>query len=84
EMLTLDLKKSNYSLVVYGKLIIYFSTDVNQPNYIPGPSQVSGSNTAMPNPELNTSSSASTSNLALPAGSPVPRSRTASSHTTAS
>ncbi|KAF7359541.1 E3 ubiquitin-protein ligase [Mycena sanguinolenta] len=48
-----------------------------------GPSQVSGLNTAMANLGLNTSPSASTSNLALPAA-PAPLSRTASSHATAS
>lgn len=79
EMLTLDLKKSNDNLVVHGKLIIYLSTNVNQPINNPGPSQVSGLNTAMANLGLNTSPSASTSNLAL-AASTAPLSRTASSH----
>ncbi|KAJ6546462.1 hypothetical protein DFH09DRAFT_1171103 [Mycena vulgaris] len=83
EMLTLDLKKSNDNLVVHGKLIIYLSTNVNQPINNPGPSQVSGLNTAMANMGLNTSPAASTSNLALPASS-APLSRTASSHATGS
>ncbi|EPQ58094.1 HECT-domain-containing protein [Gloeophyllum trabeum ATCC 11539] len=39
EMLTLDLKKSNDNLVVHGKLIIYLSTNVNQPISNPGPAQ---------------------------------------------
>jgi E3 ubiquitin-protein ligase NEDD4 len=38
-MLTLDLKRSNDNLVVHGKLIIYLSTNVNQPISNPGPSQ---------------------------------------------
>ncbi|KAJ7721073.1 hypothetical protein DFH07DRAFT_858148 [Mycena maculata] len=83
EMLTLDLKKSNDNLVVHGKLIIYLSTNVNQPINNPGPSQVSGLNTAMANMGLNSSPTASTSNLALP-GSTAPLSRTSSSHATAS
>ncbi|KAJ7063095.1 hypothetical protein C8F01DRAFT_1131502 [Mycena amicta] len=80
EMLTLDLKKSNDNLVVHGKLIIYLSTNVNQPINNPGPSQVSGLNTAMANMGLNTSPSASTSNLALPAATSL--SRTASTQAT--
>ncbi|KAJ7219069.1 hypothetical protein GGX14DRAFT_589796 [Mycena pura] len=83
EMLTLDLKKSNDNLVVHGKLIIYLSTNVNQPINNPGPSQVSGLNTAMANMGLNTSPSGSTTNLPLPA-STAPLSRTASSHATGS
>ncbi|KAK7023720.1 hypothetical protein R3P38DRAFT_2708439 [Favolaschia claudopus] len=81
EMLTLDLKKSNDNLVVHGKLIIYLSTNVNQPINNPGPSQVSGLNTAMASLGLNTSPSASTSNLALPGSS---LSRTTSSHASGS
>jgi E3 ubiquitin-protein ligase NEDD4 len=38
-MLTLDLKRSNDNLVVHGKLIIYLSTNINQPISNPGPSQ---------------------------------------------
>lgn len=83
EMLTLDLKKSNDNLVVHGKLIIYLSTNVNQPINNPGPSQVSGLNTAMANMGLNTSPTGSTTNLPLPA-STAPLSRTASSHATGS
>ncbi|KAF7295117.1 hypothetical protein MIND_01050100 [Mycena indigotica] len=78
EMLTLDLKKSNDNLVVHGKLIIYLSTNVNQPINNPGPSQVSGLNTAMANLGLNTSPSASTSNLTLPTATSL--TRTASAH----
>ncbi|KAJ7632408.1 hypothetical protein FB45DRAFT_912361 [Roridomyces roridus] len=78
EMLTLDLKKSNDNLVVHGKLIIYLSTNVNQPINNPGPSQVSGLNTAMANLGLDGSPTASTSNLALTA----PLSRSPSSHAT--
>jgi E3 ubiquitin-protein ligase NEDD4 len=41
-MLTLDLKRSNDNLVVHGKLIIYLSTNVNQPISNPGPTQDNG------------------------------------------
>ena len=74
-MLTLDLKKSNDNLVVHGKLIMYLSTNVNQPISNPGPSQVSGITTAIADIGLSHHSpSASTSNL--------PLSRSASSHAT--
>jgi E3 ubiquitin-protein ligase NEDD4 len=64
EMLTLDLKKSNDNLVVHGKLIIYLSTNINQPINNPGPSQVSGVSVAFANMGLNSSSlSLSTGNL---------------------
>src|SRR5262245_5828632 len=56
EMLTLDLKKSNDNLVVHGKLIIYLSTNINQPINNPGPSQVSGVSAAFANMGLNSSS----------------------------
>ncbi|KAJ7285623.1 hypothetical protein C8J57DRAFT_1285369 [Mycena rebaudengoi] len=71
EMLTLDLKKSNDNLVVHGKLIIYLSTNVNQPINNPGPSQVSGLNTAMANMGLNTSPTASTAQAVPSVTSPV-------------
>lgn len=80
-MLTLDLKKSNDNLVVHGKLIIYLSTNINQPISNPGPSQVSGLNTALADMGLNNSPSASTSNLALP-GPAGSLSRVSSSHAT--
>ncbi|KAF9050719.1 HECT-domain-containing protein [Hymenopellis radicata] len=83
EMLTLDLKKSNDNLVVHGKLIIYLSTNINQPISNPGPSQVSGLNSALADMGLNGSPSASTSNLALP-GASVSLSRASSSHATGS
>ncbi|KAI9566487.1 hypothetical protein HD554DRAFT_2116307 [Boletus coccyginus] len=56
EMLTLDLKKSNDNLVVHGKLIIYLSTNVNQPIANPGPSQVQGVTTALADMGMNESS----------------------------
>lgn len=55
-MLTLDLKKSNDNLVVHGKLIIYLSTNVNQPIPNPGPSQVQGVTTALADMGMNESS----------------------------
>jgi len=55
-MLTLDLKKSNDNLVVHGKLIIYLSTNVNQPIANPGPSQVQGVTTALADMGMNESS----------------------------
>ena len=84
-MLTLDLKKSNDNLVVHGKLIMYLSTNVNQPISNPGPSQVSGITTAISDIGLsNHSPSASTSNLALTASATTSvLSRPASSHATA-
>jgi E3 ubiquitin-protein ligase NEDD4 len=83
EMLTMDLKKSNDNLVVHGKLIIYLSTNLTQPMTNPGPSQVSGLNTALSDMALNNSPGASTTNLALQAGpSSTVLSRTSSSHAT--
>lgn len=79
-MLTLDLKKSNDNLVVHGKLIIYLSTNIAQPITNPGPSQVAGLTSAMADMGLNTSPTASTSNLALPTSGSL--SRTPSSHAT--
>jgi E3 ubiquitin-protein ligase NEDD4 len=79
EMLTLDLKKSNDNLVVHGKLIIYLSTNINQPITNPGPSQVSGVNTAFANMGLNSSS------ISLAASNPSTNpdlSRQSSSHAT--
>jgi E3 ubiquitin-protein ligase NEDD4 len=84
EMLTLDLKKSNDNLVVHGKLIMYLSTNVNQPISNPGPSQVSGITTAISDIGLsNHSPSASTSNLALTTSATTSAlSRSTSSHAT--
>ncbi|KAJ7582931.1 hypothetical protein C8J56DRAFT_236391 [Mycena floridula] len=82
EMLTLDLKKSNDNLVVHGKLIIYLSTNITQPMSNPGPSQVNGLNNALEQMGLNSSPTASTSNLALPASTSGTLSRTTSSHAT--
>jgi E3 ubiquitin-protein ligase NEDD4 len=84
-MLTLDLKKSNDNLVVHGKLIVYLSTNVTQPISNPGPSQSQGLSTAFSELSVNTSSpGASSSNLALQAGSTNSTlSRTPSSHATA-
>jgi E3 ubiquitin-protein ligase NEDD4 len=79
EMLTLDLKKSNDNLVVHGKLIIYLSTNINQPIANPGPSQVSGINTAFANMGPNSSS------ISLAASNPSTNpdlSRQSSSHAT--
>ncbi|KAF8803555.1 HECT-domain-containing protein [Phlegmacium glaucopus] len=86
EMLTLDLKKSNDNLVVHGKLIMYLSTNVNQPISNPGPSQVSGITAAISDIGLsNHSPSASTSNLALTASATTGAlSRSGSSHATTS
>ncbi|KAG5639612.1 hypothetical protein H0H81_010814 [Sphagnurus paluster] len=81
EMLTLDLKRSNDNLVVHGKLIMYLSTNVAQPISNPGPSQVNGLTTALADMGLNQSPAASSSNLALQAGSSN-LSRTPSSHAT--
>ena len=83
-MLTLDLKKSNDNLVVHGKLIMYLSTNVNQPISNPGPSQVSGITTAISDIGLsNHSPSASTSNLALTTSVTTSAlSRSTSSHAT--
>ena len=85
-MLTLDLKKSNDNLVVHGKLIMYLSTNVNQPISNPGPSQISGITTAISDIGLtNHSPSASTSNVTLTASATTSGalSRSASSHATA-
>ena len=84
EMLTLDLKKSNDNLVVHGKLIMYLSTNVNQPISNPGPSQVSGITTAISDIGLsNHSPSASSSNLALTTSATTGAlSRSGSSHAT--
>jgi E3 ubiquitin-protein ligase NEDD4 len=84
EMLTLDLKKSNDNLVVHGKLIMYLSTNVNQPISNPGPSQVSGITTAISDIGLsNHSPSASTSNLTLTTSVTTSAlSRSTSSHAT--
>ncbi|KAF9466383.1 HECT-domain-containing protein [Collybia nuda] len=84
EMLTIDLKKSNDNLVVHGKLIIYLSTNLTTPMANPGPSQVTGLNTALTDMNLSNSPGASTSNLALHAGpSSTVLTRTSSSHATA-
>ncbi|EEB86612.1 hypothetical protein MPER_16369, partial [Moniliophthora perniciosa FA553] len=85
EMLTLDLKKSNDNLVVHGKLIIYLSTNVSQPMTNPGPSQLSGLNTAFADMGLNNAASpaASTANLTEPGNTSASLSRTPSSHATA-
>jgi len=85
EMFTLDLKKSNDNLVVHGKLIMYLSTNVNQPISNPGPSQVSGITSAISDIGLsNHSPSASTSNLALTASATTSAlSKSGSSHATA-
>lgn len=83
-MLTLDLKKSNDNLVVYGKLIVILSTNVLQPISNPGPSQVAGLSTTLSEMGLNAASpSASSSNLALNTSSTTGTlSRSTSSHAT--
>ncbi|KAH7889762.1 hypothetical protein F5I97DRAFT_1924285 [Phlebopus sp. FC_14] len=78
EMLTLDLKKSNDNLVVHGKLIIYLSTNVNQPISNPGPSQVQGVTTALADMGMNESSVSLSPNGGGPSGNPL--SRTPSAH----
>lgn len=83
EMLTMDLKKSNDNLVVHGKLIIYLSTNLTTPMTNPGPSQITGLNTALTDMSLNNSPGASTSNLALQPGPSSTVSRSSSSHATA-
>jgi E3 ubiquitin-protein ligase NEDD4 len=82
EMLTLDLKKSNDNLVVHGKLIIYLSTNVNQPMSNPGPSQVQGVTSALADMGMN-ESSLSLSPIAASSTGNTP-SRPPSSHATAS
>ncbi|KAJ8587990.1 HECT-domain-containing protein [Rhizopogon salebrosus TDB-379] len=73
EMLTLDLKKSNDNLVVHGKLIIYLSTNVNQPMSNPGPSQVQGVTSALAEMGMN-ESTISLSPTPVPAtGDPLSR-----------
>ncbi|KAF8448024.1 hypothetical protein L210DRAFT_3527707 [Boletus edulis BED1] len=80
EMLTLDLKKSNDNLVVHGKLIIYLSTNVNQPISNPGPSQVQGVTTALADMGMNESSLSLSPSGAGPPGGTL--SRTPSAHAT--
>jgi len=82
EMLTLDLKKSNDNLVVHGKLIIYLSTNVTQPIANPGPSQISGVNTAFANMGLNTSSISLAASTSNPSTTNPELSRQSSSHAT--
>jgi len=72
EMLTLDLKRSSDNLVVHGKLIIYLSTNVNQPMSNPGPSQVQGVTSALADMGMN-ESSISLSPTSAPAGNPLSR-----------
>lgn len=79
-MLTLDLKKSNDNLVVHGKLIIYLSTNVNQPISNPGPSQVQGVTTALADMGMNESSLSLSPSGAGPSGTSL--SRTSSAHVT--
>ncbi|KAG6335883.1 hypothetical protein ID866_3220 [Astraeus odoratus] len=81
EMLTLDLKKSNDNLVVHGKLIIYLSTNVNQPISNPGPSQVHGVTSALADMDMNESTITLSPNGVGPSGNPL--SRTPSAHATA-
>lgn len=81
EMLTLDLKKSNDNLVVHGKLIIYLSTNVNQPMSNPGPSQVQGVTSALADMGMNESSLSLSPNAAPATGNTL--SRPPSSHATA-
>ncbi|KAF9227992.1 HECT-domain-containing protein [Gyrodon lividus] len=76
EMLTLDLKKSNDNLVVHGKLIIYLSTNINQP--ISNPSQVQGVTTALADMGMNESNTSLSPNGAGLSGNTL--SRTPSSH----
>ncbi|KZS99827.1 HECT-domain-containing protein [Laetiporus sulphureus 93-53] len=79
EMLTLDLKKSNDNLVVHGKLILYLSTNVNQPISNPGPSQVNTISETLSGISLNSGgSSAAASSNNLAAGNTL--SRTSSAH----
>ncbi|KAF9246583.1 hypothetical protein BU15DRAFT_85326 [Melanogaster broomeanus] len=73
EMLTLDLKKSNDNLVVHGKLIIYLSTNLNQPISNPGPSQVQGVTTALADMGMN-ESTISLSPIGGPSGNSLTRS----------
>jgi E3 ubiquitin-protein ligase NEDD4 len=82
EMLTLDLKKSNDNLVVHGKLIIYLSTNVNQPMTNPGPSQVSGVAAAFANIHLNSSSTSLNGSTAPAQSGGTGLSRVSSSHAT--
>ncbi|KAH9932162.1 ubiquitin-protein ligase [Amylocystis lapponica] len=81
EMLTMDLKKSNDNLVVHGKLIIYLSTNINQPISNPGPSQVPGISEALAGLSMSNStiSPAASSNNLVASNS---LSRTPSAHAT--
>jgi E3 ubiquitin-protein ligase NEDD4 len=81
-MLTLDLKKSNDNLVVHGKLIIYLSTNINQPITNPGPSQVSGVTTAFANMGFSSSQVSLPGNLGNTSNAGL--SRSPSSHATGS
>ncbi|KAG9318421.1 C2 domain-containing protein [Chiua virens] len=78
EMLTLDLKKSNDNLVVHGKLIIYLSTNINQPIANPGPSQVQGVTNALADMGMNESTISLSPNTVGPPGGAL--SRTSSAH----
>ena len=84
ETLTLDLKKSNDNLVVHGKLVLIFSTNVQQPiSDSASPAQVAGLTAALSELGVNSTSPAtSTANLTLNASSSPSLSRNTSSHAT--
>ncbi|EIW85244.1 HECT-domain-containing protein [Coniophora puteana RWD-64-598 SS2] len=83
EMLTLDLKKSNDNLVVHGKLIIYLSTNVNQPMNNPGPSQVQGVTSALADMGMNESNLSLNPNTST-SGNSLSRTPSAQAHAEAS
>lgn len=82
--MTLDLKKSNDNLVVHGKLVVYLSTNINQPITNPGPGTTAGVTTGMADLSIETGSTAgSSSTVGLQAGANGGGlSRTPSSHAT--
>jgi E3 ubiquitin-protein ligase NEDD4 len=82
EMLTLDLKKSNDNLVVHGKLIIYLSTNITQAITNPGPSQVSGVETAFADMGINGSNISLVGTNSTINASGTGLSRASSSHAT--
>lgn len=77
-MLTLDLKKSNDNLVVHGKLIIYLSTNVQQPISNPGPSAVAGLATALSNMGIDGAAASALSPGGAPSSQQLTLSRTPS------
>lgn len=83
QVLTLDLKKSNDNLVVHGKLIVYLTTNVDQPVANAGPATTSSLTTAVANLNINNTPAITTPTGPLQsATSDGGLSRTPSSHAT--